>query len=177
MFAVNQSKYAIIFKRMGQSPTKTTRFVDKLAIYDQPAAISKLLSETINDNTRYLVLDLDKTVHRGRNLGECLGWEMIATRHFGEEFMSRLQAEDMVGNFAFDWTQPISVLRYLWTGGRVWCFPGLSWLFFGKIGSRLPLVKRLIYRWFGPNPIYHLQNLPRLALLHQMSEFSIDNDS
>ena len=47
------------------------RFVD----HGAPLSFRELCARVLEEETDYLILDLDKTTHLGRNLGELLAWD------------------------------------------------------------------------------------------------------
>jgi hypothetical protein len=150
------------------------RVVDKIEIHGGFLDAGELFARVVTEQTKYLVLDLDRTVHFGRNLGELLGWELMAYCSYGEDFLERSAATRKGGRFLFDWRRPLKVLRYLLRGARLWFYPGLTYFFGVKVGARLAATRRLIYRWFGPEPVSVLQELPRVALMHHLSELPLD---
>ncbi len=115
----------------------------------------------------YLVLDLDKTTHLGRNLGELLEWELCAHEVYGESGTERPVRRWFGGRVLVDWSQPTKIIRYLASGARRWALPGIHYLAWGKLASRVPSLRRLAYRRFGPNPTNVVQRHPQtVALTH-----------
>ena len=151
-----------------------TRIVDRVTLFPDPVEAGALLERVVNDHTRYLVLDLDRTIHRGRNIGELLGWEIIAHMTFGEGFLDEVEAQRGPSRFVFDPRRPWANARYLALGARLWAFPGLLYLFAVKWGLKGRGTRRWVYRYFGPEPVAAVQEVPRLALLHHMSGLSIE---
>ena len=60
------------------STARRTRVAERLVIHGAPVDFRELCRRTVPANTRYLVLDLDRTLHLGRNMGELLGFEVAA---------------------------------------------------------------------------------------------------
>ena len=64
-----------------------SKTVDKLVIHGDYLTSMELLEKLVDHDTRYLVLDLDKTIHLGRNMGELLGlgadWSYNAIKQVG----------------------------------------------------------------------------------------------
>lgn len=148
------------------------RLVDALSIHGEPLTFQALLRQVLTPRTRYLVLDLDGTTHLGRNLGELFGWEMSATVCYGDGYLERARSRKP-GRLYFDWSKPLSLMRYVARGGRLWAVPGLAYLFGVKMGMRSALVRPWLYRFFGPEPVGTIQQLPRTALVHQMGDLPL----
>ena len=113
------------------------RVAERLVIHGEPLAFRELCRRTVPRNARYLILDLDRTLHLARNMGELLGWEVVAWHAYGPEHLTKAEARRKPGRFFLDWRKPLAVLRYLLIGARLWAYPGLFYLFFGKLPGRL----------------------------------------
>ncbi|HJL14352.1 MAG TPA: hypothetical protein RMH99_01780 [Sandaracinaceae bacterium LLY-WYZ-13_1] len=151
------------------SSRRRLRLVDRLVLAEGPAPASALTDHLITARTRLLVLDLDRTTHLGRNMGELLGWEVGAFLTYGRDELRRMEAARTTGRLIFDRARPLASLRYLTHGARTWAGPGLYYLFFGKIAARTPSLRRLAHRAFGPDPIRVVQRVPQNALLRVLS--------
>ncbi|MDP8257729.1 MAG: hypothetical protein P9M14_18435 [Candidatus Alcyoniella australis] len=151
-----------------------TRLVDRITVHGGYLRGSEILDQVITDKTKYLVMDLDRTFHFGRNLGELLGWELSAGSCYGEDYMARIDSQRIQSRFLFAKDQPLAMLKYILRGARLWTFPGLFYLFCGKLAGRRTWSNRLRYRLFGAHPVAVVQEVPRLALMHHMTEFSLD---
>lgn len=149
------------------------RVVDKFVDHGAPLSFRALSFEVVPPNARYLVLDLDRTTHLGRNLGELLGWELCAHLAYGPERLAELEPHRH-GRFCFDWSHPWSLVRYLYLGIRLWAYAGLYYLAWGKISARLDSLRRRAYRRFGTEPIREVQRVPQTALFHQLSVLPLD---
>jgi len=144
---------------------RRVRVVDRVTLLRGPVPFSVLADRVVTPRTRLLVLDLDRTTHLGRNMGELLGWELGALASYGREQLARMEEARKTGRMLFDPSRPLASLRYLVNGARTWAGPGLYYLFFGKIPDRSAPLRRLAYRWFGPDPIRAVQRVPQNALL------------
>ncbi len=153
---------------------KYTRVVDNITIHGDYLRGSDLLNQVITAKTKYLVMDLDRTFHFGRNLGELLGWELSAGSCYGEDYLALVEHKRTKSRFLFDKNRPIATLKYMLRGARLWAYPGLFYLFFGKLAGRFAWSNRLIYKIFGTHPVAVVQEIPRLALMHHLTEFPLE---
>jgi hypothetical protein len=151
------------------SSPRRTRVAERLVIHGEPVDFRTLCLRTVPVNARYLVLDLDRTLHLARNMGELLGWEVVAWHAYGPEHLAAAEARRPRGRFFIDWRKPLAALRYLLIGARLWAYPGLFYLFFGKLPGRFELGRRWTFRQFGSDPVSAVQLVPQTALLHQLS--------
>ena len=142
------------------------RVVERLAIHPHPKTFRSVCRDVVSRSTRYLVLDLDRTVHSGINLGVEFGWELAAWAAYGDRYLER---EPASGSLVLQWGTPAATARYLLEGARRWAVPGLAYLFGVKLASRSPQLARSLYQWLGDDPVQVIEQLPRLALMHQMS--------
>jgi hypothetical protein len=143
------------------------RVVDRFVDHGAPLSFRELCARVLEEGYDYLVLDLDKTTHLGRNLGELLAWELCAYEAYGESVTERTVRRWFGGRVLVDWSQPIKMTRYLASGARRWALAGTHYLVWGKMASRIPWLRRLAYRRFGPNPTTAVQRRPqRVALTH-----------
>lgn len=155
---------------MGASSTSArSRVVETLVDHGAPVAFETLCERVLSPKTRYLVLDLDRTVHLGLNMGELLGWELCALQAYGVEGLEANESRRR-GRFLFDGSRPGALLRYLANGLRVWTRPGLHYLIWGKLASRSPWLSRQTYRRFGAEPMRTVQRVPQLALMRHLAE-------
>lgn len=146
-----------------------TRIVDRFALYQEPLDFRALCARVLKPETRYLLLDLDRTTHRGLNLGELLGWEIASYKYFGLEMVNRDSAPRIKGRLISDPARPHRLAGYMLDGARRWAFPGLSYLLWGKLAEHNEFLGRWSYRKFGSEPIRAVQRLPQTALLHDIS--------
>lgn len=150
------------------------RVVDQLVLHGEPVSFRDLAAQVVTPTTRYLVLDLDKTVHLGRNMGELLGWELGARAAYGEPYLERVRTRRGMSRFVFDWSRPRAVAHYLVRGARRWAYPGLLYLATVKIGTRSETLRRWLYLRYGVDPVEAIQRIPRVALFHQLAELPVD---
>jgi hypothetical protein len=148
--------------------------VDTLVIHNGIIDFRTLCERAVPESTRYLVLDLDRTFHFGRNLGELLGWELCALAAYGQEFLDEAEAHRKPSRFVFDRSRPWSMLRYLLRGGRLWAYPGLLYFFAIKLGMHSDRVRPWLYEKFGQDPVEAVQSVPRNALMHHLSDVPMD---
>lgn len=158
---------------IGSSGTRA-RVVDTLVIHNGIIDFRTLCERAVPKSTRYLVLDLDRTFHFGRNLGELLGWELCALAAYGQDFLDEAEAHRKPSRFVFDRSRPLSVFRYLLRGGRLWAYPGLLYFFAIKLGMHSERVRPWLYETFGQDPVEAVQSVPRNALMHHLSDVPID---
>ncbi|HTP28381.1 MAG TPA: hypothetical protein VMK12_22340 [Anaeromyxobacteraceae bacterium] len=157
---------------MNRGDGRRTKLVDRLAIHGL-VDFRALCQRAVPEETRYLILDLDRTLHLGRNMGELLGWELSAHHGYGPDRLADAEGRRSLGRFFFDWSRPAAVLRYLAITARMWALPGLFYFLFGKLPAYLDLTRRLSFRTFGPEPVAAVQRVPQTALMHHMSAVPI----
>lgn len=150
-----------------------TRIVERLAIHGAPIDFRTLCERVVPPETRYLVMDLDRTLHLNRNMGELLGWELVALWGYGEEHLGKLEGR-APGRFLLDFSVPKKLLRYLVVGGELWALPGLYYLLFGKLTALSDEARRLSYWLFGPEPVRFVQSVPQTTLLHLLSRLPLE---
>ena len=145
------------------------RLVDRLVVHEGPIQFSALAERMISARTRYLVLDLDRTLHLGRNMGELLGWELTALRAFGLDELARMEPERHTGRLLFDPSRLGGSLRYLWHGSAAWTKPGLHYFACGKLPAKNDWLRAWTYRRFGPEPVRTVQRIPQDTLFGLMA--------
>ncbi len=145
------------------------RVVDRFVDHGAPLSFRELCDRVVDEGYDYLVLDLDKTTHLGRNLGELLAWELCAYEAYGESVTERSVRRWFGGRVLVDWSQPIKMTRYLASGARRWALAGIHYLVWGKMASRIPWLRRLAYRRFGPNPTTTVQRRPQMVALTHLA--------
>jgi len=149
--------------------TARTRLVDSIWIAREPVAFRELCERAVPPDTRLLVLDLDRTLHLGRNMGELLGWEISAHRGYGPAYLAELEPRRGAGRFCIAPRRPLGLLRYLLAASRVWVPPGLFYLVWCKLAARLGLLRRRSYLRFGPEPVQAVQRIPQQVLFREMA--------
>lgn len=145
------------------------RLVESIWIGRTPLAFRDVCERAVPLETRLVVFDLDRTLHLGRNIGELLGWEISAFRGYGPRYLSDVEPRRPIGRMHLDPRRPLATLRYLWRAGRVWIPPGLHYLLWAKLATRVALLRRLGYARFGPEPIHSVQRVPQDVLFGQMA--------
>src|SRR5919201_223161 len=113
------------------------RIVDSVWIARTPVSFRELCERAVPLETRLLVLDLDRTLHLGRNMGELLGWEISAYRGYGPAYLTELEPRRPAGRMYIELRRPLAALRYLWRASRVWAPPGLFYLLWCKVAARV----------------------------------------
>jgi hypothetical protein len=154
---------------MDRSNAPLTRLVDTFWIAREPIAFRELCERAVPPETRLLVLDLDRTLHLGRNMGELLGWEISAYKGYGPAYLAELEPRRRPGRMYVEWRRPLGALRYLWSSFWVWGPPGLFYLLWCKLAARVDLLRRRSYLRFGPEPVQAVQRVPQYVLFRQMA--------
>ncbi len=145
------------------------RVVDRFVDHGPPLSFPDLCRRVLDDAHDYLILDLDKTTHFGRNLGELLAWELCAHEVYGDSVAGRPVRRWFGGRVLVDWTQPIKSVRYLESGARRWALAGMHYLVWGKLAARIPWLRRLAYNRFGPEPTRVVQRRPQEVALEHLA--------
>jgi len=145
------------------------RVVDRFVDHGAPLSFRELCASVLDAEHDYLVLDLDKTTHLGRNLGELLAWELCAYEAYGESGTERPVRRWFGGRVLVEWSKPAQLVGYLGAGARRWALPGIHYLVWGKLASRIPSIRRLAYRRFGPNPTSAVQRGPQMVALAHLA--------
>lgn len=145
------------------------RVVDRFVDHGAPLSFRELCDRVLDEEHDYLILDLDKTTHLGRNLGELLAWELCAHEVYGESVTGRPLRRWFGGRVLLDWSQPAKLIRYLGTGGRRWALAGIHYLVWGKLASRIPWLRRRAYSRFGPHPTTAVQRRPQMVALTHLA--------
>jgi hypothetical protein len=148
--------------------------VDRLVHHGEVASFRELCARVLTPATRYLVLDLDRTIHLGRDLGEDLGWELCAYEGYGREHFGRIESRQESGRFLLDWDHPKKTARYLAHSLRIWAYPGAYYGLWGKAAARLDWLRRRGFRHFVGDPIRAAQRVPQLTLLRHLQTTSED---
>ncbi len=143
------------------------RVVDRFVDHGAPLPFRELCARVLDEDHDYLILDLDKTTHLGRNLGELLAWELCAHEVYGDSLNGRPLRRWFGGRVLLDASQPVKLIRYLAAGAERWALAGAHYLVWGKLASRIPWLRRLAYRRFGAHPTSAVQRRPQsVALSH-----------
>jgi hypothetical protein len=153
---------------MTDSPTPM-RVVDRFVDHGPPLSFRELCARVLTEELDYLILDLDKTTHLGRNLGELLEWELCAHEVYGESVAERPLHRRFGGRVLLDWSQPTKTVHYLLSGARRWALPGVHYLVWGKMAAGIPPLRRLAYGRFGPEPTTIVQRRPQMVALTHLA--------
>jgi hypothetical protein len=155
------------------APRPRARLVDRVTLHGAPVDFRELCLRAVPSGTRTLLLDLDRTVHLGRNMGELLGFEIVAHHGYGAEHLDALEARRGAGRFVIDPSRPRALARYLAIGARMWAMPGLYYFVWGKLAYAIDLLRRASFRALGPEPVREAQRVPQTALMHHMAELPL----
>ncbi|MFW2388135.1 MAG: hypothetical protein ACN4G0_07360 [Polyangiales bacterium] len=150
------------------------RLVDRLVRHGEVATFRELCERVLTPNTRYLVLDLDRTTHLGRDLGEALGWELCAYQGYGREHLARFGGSRASGQFLIDWDHPRRTARYLARSLKIWAYPAAYYGLWGKAAARLDWLRKRGFRHFVADPIRAAQRVPQLTLLQHLQTATDD---
>ncbi len=145
------------------------RVVDRFVDHGAPLSFRDLCARVLEQEHDYLILDLDKTTHLGRNLGELLAWELCADEAYGESATGTSARRWFGGRLLLDWSQPLKLAQYLAAGARRWAWSGIYYLVWGKLASRIPALRRLAYSRFGPEPTTVVQRRPQMVALTHLA--------
>jgi hypothetical protein len=148
------------------------RVVDRFVDHGAPLSFRELCARVLEEEHDYLILDLDKTTHLGRNLGELLEWELCAHEVYGDSVTGRPIRRWFGGRVLVDWTQPTKAARYLESGARRWAPAGMHYLVWGKLAARIPRLRRLAYNRFGSEPTSAVQRRPQMVALNHLATAS-----
>jgi hypothetical protein len=156
------------------STISPNRLVDRLVHHGEVASFRELCTRVLTPKTRYLVLDLDRTIHLGRDLGQDLGWELCAYQGYGREHFGRIEDRQQSGRFLLDWDHPRKTAHYLARSLRIWAYPGAYYGVWGKAAARLDWLRRRGFRHFVGDPVRAAQRVPQLTLLRHLQTTSED---
>ena len=148
--------------------------MDRLVHHGEIASFRELCARVLTPKTRYLVLDLDRTIHLGRDLGEDLGWELCAYQGYGREHFELIEGREQSGKFLLDWDHPRKTARYLARSLKIWAYPGAYYGVWGKAAARLDWLRRRGFRHFIADPVRAAQRVPQLTLLRHLQTTSED---
>ena len=157
-----------------KSTASPNRLVYRLVHHGELASFRELCSRVLTPKTRYLVLDLDRTIHLGRDLGQDLGWELCAYQGYGRDHFKRIEDRQQSGKFLFDWDHPRKTARYLGRSLKIWAYPGMYYGVWGKAAARLDWLRRRGFRHFVGDPVRAAQRVPQLTLLRHLQTTSED---
>ena len=144
------------------------RLVDRLVHHGEIDSFRELCERVLTPSTRYLVLDLDRTIHLGRDLGQDLGWELCAYEGYGQERFEEIEDRQESGRFLLDLDHPGKTARYLARSVKIWAWPGAYYGFWGKAAARLDWLRRRGFRHFIADPVRAAQRVPQMTLLRHL---------
>lgn len=153
----------------GSHSSPELRFVQQHRLHGEPLAFSELCDRVVPTHTDYLVLDVDHTTHLNRNLGELLGWELVAQRAYGEPLLTKINAKRGTGRWLLLKDKPLETLRYLTRAAQDWALPGLFYLVWGKWLAQAKSTRPLAYLHFGQEPRAAIQRIPQQELMSQLA--------
>jgi hypothetical protein len=119
-------------------------------------------------------LDLDRTIHLGRDLGEELGWELCAYQGYGGEHFGRIEHLRRSRGFLLDLAHPLKTARYLARSFKIWAYPGAYYGLWGKAAGRVDWLRRRGFRRFASDPVRAAQRVPQLTLLRHLQTSTED---
>lgn len=166
--------YFRVMAPVTKDPLRHVRVVDRLVSHGAAITFRELAERVVAPDTRYVVLDLDRTIHLGRNMGELLGWELEAYQSYGGSTLVALEEQRARRRFVLDWSRPGAIARYLGRGARRWAYPGLYYLLWGKVAHRVDWLRRRAFLRFGPDALRRVQRVPQLTLLRHFEEATAD---
>ena len=160
----------------GQAKTNRTpnRLVDRLVQHGEVDSFRELCTRVLTAKTRYLVLDLDRTIHLGRDPGQDLGWELCAYQGYGREHFERIEHRQESGRFLLDWDHPRKTAQYLARSLKIWAYPGVYYGVWGKAAARLDWLRRRGFEHFVADPVRAAQRVPQLTLLRHLQTAAED---
>lgn len=145
------------------------RVADRFVDHGAPISFRELCDRVLEEKHDYLILDLDKTTHLGRNLGELLAWELCAHEVYGRPVTERPVRRWFGERVLLDWSRPDKLALYLGAGARRWALAGMHYLVWGKLASRFPWLGRQAYSRFGPHPTSVVQRRPQMVALTHLA--------
>lgn len=150
------------------------RRVDRVGIAARPMDFRSLASRVIRPDTRYLVLDLDGTFHKGLNLGVLLGWELSAWQAYGLDFILRAEKRRGRHKVILNRRDARARMRYVGKGLKRWAGPGTLYYTLARTGWKNGSIRRALGRNLGPFAMDRMLSLMRLNLMHHMPLVPLD---
>ena len=140
------------------------RLVDRYTVHEGCAPLVDRVATIVPDDAQYVVLDLDRTVHLGLTIGECLGWEILSDPTASTPVIE--------GDGYLNAGHPFRTLRRLGTGVRNWGLPGLVYAATVRLGDRWEIWHRALVARFGADYVERVQSSLRIALMTSASGFT-----
>lgn len=144
------------------------RLVDRIVLHGE-TDFRSVCRQVLTPQTRYIVFDLDRTIHHGRNVGERLGWEMTALEGYGRSYLDAARKRTDGSRFYIERGNLTGFFRYWAAGLSRWALPGLFYFLSVKVAHNYRPSRRMLYALFGRDPVDAVQSVQRLVLLHQMA--------
>lgn len=142
------------------------RLVERYRVIGQARPLIERVPDIVPRDTRFVVLDLDRTVHLGVTIGELLGWEILT-----DPGLRRPRDAGPPVPF-FTLRRPLDSAVNLARGLRDWGLAGLMYAGTVRLGNRWPRWDGLLARQLGADYVDVVQSLMRGVLMAQASSFS-----
>ena len=143
--------------------------VDKYVIYGNPLDFKELCSYLLKPDTKYLVLDLDGTFHKGLNPGVMLGFDLCAYQAYGLDYLETMDDKNRLGSIVLNWKDQAAQSRYAKNGAKRWLLPSVLYYSLARVGWKASPVRKTIRQSLGPHAMDRMLALMRLSLMHQMA--------
>lgn len=142
------------------------RLVERYCVLGHARPLIERVADIVPRDTRFVVLDLDRTVHLGVTIGELLGWEILTDPGL------RRQLDTGPPLPFFTLRRPLDSAVNLARGLRDWGLAGLMYASTVRLGNRWPRWDGLLARQLGTDYVDVVQSLMRGVLMAQASSFS-----
>lgn len=142
---------------MSVAMTGGFRLVDRYTVHAGAAPLEDRIEQIVPSDAQYVVFDLDRTVHLGITIGECLGWEIISD--------PRGSSDDQLQPGYITWSNPLKSSVRLSRGVSDWGIPGLVYALTVKLGDRFEAWHRTMVKLGGPDYVGRMQTLLRESLM------------
>jgi hypothetical protein len=154
----SESELSDALSNVSSDRDKRYRLVDRYVVHGGCEPFVAKVARVLPPDTQYVVLDLDRTVHVGLTIGECLGWEVLS--HPGGP---RPDDRDTTPYLA--WSRPLATASRLARGMKVWGLPGLVYALTVRLGDRWDGWHRMLVRRRGVDYVERMQALMRSTLM------------
>ncbi|MBI9076905.1 MAG: hypothetical protein JEZ02_15970 [Desulfatibacillum sp.] len=151
------------------------KIVDRYVIHGNPMDFRDLCGRIVRADTKYLVLDLDGTFHKGLNPGVMLGWDLCAYQAYGMDYLDSLDDKGRKGSFVLNWRDQAAQGRYAKNGAKQWLLPGVLYYSLARMGWKSSPVRKTLRQSLGPHAMDKMLALMRLSLMHQMAGIPLDD--
>jgi hypothetical protein len=141
------------------------RLVDRYTVHAGCDPLNDRIEHIIPSDAEYVVFDLDRTVHIGLTIGECLGWEVLSRPHGpGPD-------DDYTASY-LPWRSPGKAAARIIRGLFVWGLPGLVYAATVRLGDRWDGWHRLLVRRRGVDYVERMQELMRSTLMSMTAGYT-----